>query len=47
MLHRQRKRSLSFHEKQNRFFAIALVVLATVAFSVVVWLANRSSLNMH
>lgn len=41
------KRSLSFHEKQNRFFAVSLVILATLAFSVVVWLTNRSSLNLH
>jgi len=47
MSRRQPKRSLSFHEKQNRFFAVSLVVLATIAFSVVVWLANRSSLNLH
>jgi len=38
---------LSFHEKQNRFFAVSLVTLAILVFSVVVWLANRSSLNIH
>jgi len=47
MLRRQPKRSLSFHEKQNRFFAVSLVLLVTIAFTVVVWLANRSSLNLH
>jgi len=41
------KRSLSFHEKQNRFFAVSLVVLAIVLFSVIVWFANRSSLSIH
>ena len=47
MPRRMPKRSLSFHEKQNRFFAVSLVVLATVSFSVVVWLVNRSSLHLH
>ena len=47
MSRRPFKRSLSFHEKQNRFFAVSLVILVTVTFTVVVWLANRSSFNLH
>ncbi len=47
MLHRQPKRSLSFHQKQNRFFAIALVLLAVVAFTAFIWLTNRSALSVH
>jgi hypothetical protein len=47
MTRRQPKRSLSFHEKQNRFFAVSLVVLVSVAFIVVVLLVNRSSLTLH
>jgi hypothetical protein len=46
-LRRLPKRSLSFHEKQNRFFAVSLVLLAAVTFTVIVWLVNRSSLDLH
>jgi hypothetical protein len=42
---RQTKRSLSAHQKQLRFFAVALVLMVSLAFGLVFWLANRSSLN--
>ena len=47
MLRRQSKRSLSFHEKQNRFFAVSLVILAVITFSVLVLLANHSSFALR
>jgi len=47
MLRKLPKRSLSFHEKQNRFFAVSLVILATVVFTLLIWVTNRSSLNLH
>jgi len=36
-----RKRSLSFHQKQNRFFVVLSIFLAAVAFTVFLWLINR------
>ena len=41
----QRKRSLSFHQRQNRFFTISLVALSVVAFGVIIWLVNRGGLR--
>jgi hypothetical protein len=38
---------LSFHEKQNRFFAVSLVMVVTVAFLLILWLVNRPGFNPH
>jgi hypothetical protein len=46
-LQRQRKRTLSFHEKQNRFFAISLVTLTVLIFTAIIWFANRPSFKLH
>ncbi len=42
-----RKRELTFHEKQMRFFTILCTVIGAIATALICWLMNSSVFSHH
>ena len=42
-----RKRELTFHEKQMRFFTVLFTTIGAIATALIFWLLNSSALSHH